>query len=507
MDNPSEGSLMAKNSCTTLEELTKQNRRMSFIARHFTMTADWHNVGEVIQIDVLPDDVLLQIFDLYVYVEPVYVKRRIWQTLVHVCRRWRTLVFQLPRRLDLQLCYRTNTTAKNTLDIWPALPLNIWGDLPSSSVADNVIAVLEQSNRIRQVFLYSIDIPFGQFEKLLAAMQFPFPELTSMHLNIFLHNRQTPPTIPDSFLGGSAPRLQEFKLTGIPFPGLPKLLLSANHLHTLELTRTPHSGYISPEAIVTLISALPILDTLDLGFQSPQSRPNWRSHSLPPPKRFFIPLRRFDFTGVTEYLEELVTGIDTPQLEFLHITFFNQIDFDCPRLAHFINRTPTFRAFFEARVRFNQTDATVELRSQKTSRSRRGYFQVTIGVLCRKPNWQISSIEQICNSCLTSPSTSTIEDLDIGCPSLGSTHAIENTVLLQLFLPFTAVKDLYLAYGCERIAAALEGLVGGGITEVLPNLEKIFVRWLEVWRSFQKDTEQFVAARQLSGHPVTIVQR
>jgi hypothetical protein len=43
MDSRSED-LLAKNRCTTLEKRTKQNRRMSFIARHLTMTTDWHNV-------------------------------------------------------------------------------------------------------------------------------------------------------------------------------------------------------------------------------------------------------------------------------------------------------------------------------------------------------------------------------------------------------------------------------------------------------------------------------
>ena len=37
---------------------------------------------------------------------------------------------------------------------------------------------------------------------------------------------------------------------GIPFPGLPKLLLSATHLVQLWLANIPHSGYISPDVMV-----------------------------------------------------------------------------------------------------------------------------------------------------------------------------------------------------------------------------------------------------------------
>ena len=47
-------------------------------------------------------------------------------------------------------------------------------------------------------------------------------------------------------------------------------------------------------------------------------------------------------------------------------------------------------------------------------------------------------------------------------------------------------------------------LVGGRITEVLPSLQDIFVEGLERMGPFQENTRQFVAARQLSDHPITI---
>ena len=152
-------------------------------------------------------------------------------------------------------------------------------------------------------------------------MQLPFPELADLQL---FSDDETPPVILDSFLGGSAPRLQYFLLSGIPFPELPKLLLSANHLVYLELIDIPHSGYISPEAMVALLCALSSLDSLSLEFQSHQSLPEWEIRSLPPPKRSILPaLDQFRFKGITEYLEELVTFIDAPKLNLFYITFFN----------------------------------------------------------------------------------------------------------------------------------------------------------------------------------------
>jgi hypothetical protein len=189
---------------------------------------------------------------------------------------------------------------------------------------DNVIAALGQSNRVRQV---DLDLEGCQLEEVLAVMQVPFPELTLLQLE----SHYETPAIPDSFLDGSAPRLRSFDLTGVPFPGLPKLLLSATHLVKLWLFDIPHSGYISPEAMVAPLSGLSILRSLYLQFRYLQSRPDRESRSLPPPKRSVLPaLDDFYFHGATEYLEDLVTFIDAPQLSHMHISFFNQVNFDGP---------------------------------------------------------------------------------------------------------------------------------------------------------------------------------
>jgi hypothetical protein len=323
-------------------------------------------------------------------------------------------------------------------------------------------------------------------------MQVPFPELTYLRL---YSDGKTMPVIPDSFLDGSAPRLEIFLLDGIPFPGLPKLHLSVAHLVSLHLVNIPQSGYISPEVIVALISVLSSLEALSLKFESPQSRPDRETRRPPPSKRSVIPaLYSFHFKGVIEYLEDLVTGIDTPQLDDMHTTLFNQIDFDTPRLAQFINRT----------LNLGKRDATVLFYDDSASvRLSPGDLRVRIS--CREPGWQLSSIEQVCNSL---HALSTVEDLYIKHEYeqlVWKDDTIENTLWLQLFLPFTAVKNLYLSEEfATGIAAALQQLVGGGITGVLPSLQNIFVKGLEPSGPFEKDIEQFVAARQLSNHTITI---
>lgn len=178
----------------------------------------------MISIDVLPDDALLSIFDFYVVPES-YLKGQMemWITLVHVGRRWRSLVFGSQRSLDLRLVYIPGPRKREMLDDWPALPLLVRPALPllvrDSSRAtdeDHIIAVLKRSDRVRHIcFNY---LRNSLCEKFWATMQVPFPDLTMVSLG---SNGETAPLIPDSFLGLSAPRLLYMQLEGIPSPGLP----------------------------------------------------------------------------------------------------------------------------------------------------------------------------------------------------------------------------------------------------------------------------------------------
>ena len=132
--------------------------------------------------DVLPDDVLLVVFDFYLV---KYAKRdkdtSRWQTLVHVCRRWRSIVFGSPRRLNLKLRCTPKTPVRYLLDVWPALPLLIQGDIYEESDVDNIISALEHSDRVCKISLHG---PKSHLEKVLASMQEPFPDLTSLALNL-----------------------------------------------------------------------------------------------------------------------------------------------------------------------------------------------------------------------------------------------------------------------------------------------------------------------------------
>jgi hypothetical protein len=445
---------------------------------------------------MLPDDVLIDIFD-FLLREQQRIQE--WITLAHVCRRWRSVVFQSPLRLNLQLVCTAKTRARDTLDIWPPLPLiilNYRNFADETTGADNIIAALEHNDRVCQIVLYWISSPEREHVTDSAAMQKPFPELTDLQL--IMRKDESRPILPDSFLGGTAPHLRSLHLEDVPFPGLPKLLLSATHLVNLSLYNIPRSGYIPPEAMATSLSALTSLELLCLDFRYPRPRPALGSRRPPPLTRSILPnLTQVHFKGASEYLEEILARIDAPRLHGLDITFFNQIIFDTPQLFQFISRTPTLRAPKERHITF---DSTVRFSSQTSD-----YGVLSVKVLCTALEWQLSSLEQVCASSF--PPVSTLEDLYIVEDRYQRLHwqdDVESSLWLDVLRPFVAVKNLYLSEGfVPRIAPALQELVGGRTTEVLPTLENIYSTAF-LSGPIHKGVERFVAARRLTSHPVAV---
>jgi hypothetical protein len=463
----------------------------------------------VISIDALPDEALLVIFDHYMYgirfKEESQKVEKTWQSLAHVCRRWRSIVFESPRRLDLRLVCTGGTPARDRLDVWPTLPLIIgvnFGDWIRN--VDNIVAALECTDRVRQIDLGNVSS--STMEICLAAMQQQFPELT----NLFLWSTdETVPVVLDSFLGGSAPRLEHVVLGGISFPGLPKLLLSATLLVTLQLFSIPHSGYFTPDAIAAAFSMLTSLDHLRLEFISTRSCLDRASRRPPPSTRSVLPvLTKFWFKGASKYMEDLAAHIDALQLNCLTITVFNDIVFDTPQLIQFIRRTPNLKAFEKADIELRYYAAMVKFSLQASPSRDERYL--SLGILCKGLDRQLSYLRQVCTSCL--PSLSTLEDLYFYKDPFSQLDGQDNTnnePWVELLRPFSAVKNLYLAgKSASRVASVLQELVEGRTIEVLPmilpTLQNIFVRGLKSSGSVQEGIGQFVAARQLTGHPIAV---
>lgn len=418
-------------------------------------------------VDFLSDDALLDIFDFY-----LNGSRSIneWHTLIHVCPRWRNIVINSPRRLKLQLECIPRKPLKKTLEVWPSvLPMVINGEYYSKSRADNIVGMLEHNDRVCEINLRVLSSSL--LESIMTAMQEPFPKLTSLRL--CFADKTTSPVLsdPDSFMGGSAPSLQSLVLEGIPFPGLPALLLIASNLAHLTISNIPHYGYFAPISIVTCLSTLTRLETLLLEFESPQSRPDsdWRRH-LPRTRSELPALRSFVFKGVCEYLEDFVARIDAPRLADFHTTFFNELTFDTPKLAQFIERTSVFKQHDEAYMEFYDSCVSVTLPQENSHR-------LHLRVSCRPLDWQVGSLAQVCTSSFPRSLILMVERLYILAGSIGLhwQDDIDKSQWLEFLQPFTCVKDLYLSWKfVPHIALTLQELFGEAATEVLPSLQSIF---------------------------------
>jgi hypothetical protein len=402
----------------------------------------------------------------------------------------------------------STTPVRKLLGVWPPLPINLSDWKLSILGRDNIVAALKQNSRLHTI---SLAVPrLGSISKnILAAIKGPFPILTRLKLLSHLTDG-TMLVFPNSILGGSAPRLRHLELNGISFP-LSELHLCSPNLVDLCLENiTSHSGYISPEAMITSLSALTRLERLLLKFVSPPSFPI-RANRHPPPTRAVLPsLFRFIYDGTSEYLEDLVARFDAPVLDHICINFFYQLRFDTPQLDLFIRRSPMFQPFNEAQLELLGFE--VEIRFLQA-------VHLGLGIICSELNRQLSSLVQLCGPSFQHllskverlyilPAEILLSDWD------AYRSYTEDDRWLKVLFSFIAVKDLYIsAIFSGRIMRAImcrRVLDGERLTEMLPALQNLFLeksesRELEHY-DVRKATEDFVAAKRLSGHNIAVSQ-
>ena len=305
------------------------------------------DIGQTqLTIDTLPDDALLYVFDFYLALSS---EVEAWHTLVHVCRRWRILVFGSPRRLNLRIACTDDTPVKEKLDVWPAaIPIVVSGTFKPTTDLGNIKAALERHNRICQIKLF---FSRCELEDIVASLEEPFPILTDLDLGAVglfwpLH------LDPSKFLGGSA-HLRSLTLSGIPIPDL-KILLCTPNLVILRLDRI--RGSFLPDEMVTVLSSLAKLKQLDLQFES---HPDWENRSLPSPTPTVLPsLTVLRIRGDTQNLEDFIARVEAPLLDHLYVLFsfsaFGRVTaFDTPHLIGFISRVPKLKEPDEAYIGFD----------------------------------------------------------------------------------------------------------------------------------------------------------
>jgi hypothetical protein len=465
------------------------------------MTVDWCDVGQM-TIDTLPDDVLLYIFDFYL-AEASEVEA--WHTLVHVCRRWRIVVFESPHRLNLRIACTSETQVREKLDVWPALPVVISGSCSSHKCLDNIMDAFEHHDRVCQIELFLM----RELEDIFEALEKPFPELTVLNLHSTAFREGWDPIYSYSgqFLGGTT-HLRSLSLTRIPISGLPNLLLSSTDLVDLRLMEIPISVFVSPDEMTTALSALTRLQVLRLGPKFYEFHPDWQNRRLPLPTRTVLSsLIELRFEGVIEYLEDFMARIDAPLLDRLDIVgflLFNpDIVLNTPQTLRFISHVPKLNALSEAHIGIDNDGCKVWI-SFLSTRTSGGVLKLEI--FCIGPEYWFPCLAQFCRSPFFP--LPALENLYIDGGKDTRQHSgddTENTRWLDLLPPFTSVKNLYLSENfARRIAPALEELGGDMVTEMLPTVENVFIEKFKLYGPVNGAFCNFAATRQLSGHPVVV---
>lgn len=382
------------------------------------------------------------------------------------------------------------------LGVWPAFPIGIQAH-PIHEDEDDVVAALEHPERVSWIELSGLTS--FQLERCASVMQEIYPLLTFLWLEL---NDVIAPVLTDDFLGGSAPHLRTVLLNGVPFPTLPKLLLSMSGLVDLQLWNIPATGYFSPEVLAVCLSTLTGLGSLSIEFQSPRF-PDRTNRHPPPLTRTVLPaLTRLLFQGVSEYLEDLVARIDAPLLHHAGITFFNQLTFDILQLPQFMHRTEMLASPTRAVVTFRPHTVKITLYSSIIP------AKLDLQISCNDSDWQISSMEQICVQCsLILPH---VEELEIREGSFLRPEwldDLDSAQWLELFHPFAAVQRLHVSEELQLLVApAFHGLTGGRATEMLPALRTLFLGGFRPHSSVSDAIEPFIDSRRLSDRPVAVLR-
>ena len=446
-------------------------------------------------IEILPDIVLLEIFDFYRLDATTRSGGRLWKWyhLTHVCQKWRHIISTSPRRLDLRIfCH--NRTPIEYLHVWPTLPLAVsFKAMPKSILMPkNITAALCHLDRIWQVEFYvtsSMIIPLAE------AIQKPWQALESISITVEDASGASIP-VRNAFLGGCAPHLKEIKLDGISYPlsKLRQVLLSTNNLVELRLSKIPNALYFSPDDLVTSLSTLVRLKSLSIGFYFTTFHPP-PSVTHPPSRRTTLPsLTYLDFHAASEYLENFMARINSPALSKITVRLFSQISFEIPQFCQFTLRPNALGSPTWVAVTHSTELVSVSLILG-------GNEHCVLGTSCRRLDWQLSFVTEILTQ--LSPLLSNVRSLTIQKgDELPSMEDIDSAQWLELFRPFTHVTLVRVSEE-QLVPSIVQALVTEDMnTAVLPELFSLHLEEYSDTPSTVEAAEQFVATRRLSGHRV-----
>ena len=482
-------------------------------------------------INVLPDNVLLEVFNRFRLHSLHTWECGGWYKLAHTCRRWRLIIFASPSLLNLQLYCTYGTPVADMLRHSPPLPLSVnyhEGAQQSFTPKDEegTLLALRKHDRVRYIDLCA---PLATLDKIFAVMNGSFPLLE--HLALSVDHSGTNEDERDSYLfdhalpqAFRAPHLRHLDLNrvgDVAQVNLP-LLASLSGLISLTLIGVPFSAFLSIDYLASRLSLMPQLECLGLGFDSyvPMDDPDLESEPIVAQNVKQIPfpnLFEIFFKGTSSYLEALAAQISAPLLKTFTAQFFDQPSSSLPHLSQLLSaaaelRLPVASIKFSG---FGVDDPNVVIcmaGSESTLDWWPNFAPFQIMFPCDSLSEQVTSTRQICAS--LSPMLSAVERLHLSLSEarpllnlderrwqLVEVFDIEDDAWHNLLRPFCSVKKLQTDEGMMgALSYALSDNDNGPSMEILPELCKL-TRPHDT--RFCNTFHDLIASRQNAGRHIT----
>jgi hypothetical protein len=294
-----------------------------------------------------------------------------------------------------------------------------------------------------------------------------------------------------------APDLCRLELHGIGLPKGLSLLSSTTALSTLSLTHIGASYYFPPGHMVTRLQGLPHLEELSIGFAIPIPLPSGEGELLPAPMPPVIlpTLKRLTFRGMSAYLDNLVSQINTPLLEQLSPTLFFDLAFTLVELADFIRRTEGFKCL-AAKITFDYQCAFINVDYDEWD-----IGKLSLRINCEPLDLQTDSTTQVCRA--LRKVLRTVEELTLGFVGRVWDITLDSVPWHELLLPFIGVKKLHICSSlAPKLSQALQSVAGELVMELLPVLQELEVQLRDYSYHAESPFSAFVDTRESVGRPV-----
>ena len=276
------------------------------------------------------------------------------------------------------------------------------------------------------------------------------------------------------------------------------------NLVTLSLNMIPPSANFHPNALIQRLSLMPQLEILGITFSShfpsgdierQLSRTTLITTHVTLPS-----LRWFAFLGASAYLEALPPRITIPLLERLQVHFFNQLTYSIPNLQQLISAAGNPR-LNTATLRFTMNYIVVMVYPYKGARM----FTLEMSLAARHLDWQVACMAQVFHTLRTT--FSVLEDLTLmylrRSLSLEWNNEADRAQWRELLVSFDKVNTLQVDHELVwKLSHSLQPSEGESPTEQLPELQEISYPGT---RPLRDAFTLFVDARQIAGHPITVI--